>query len=150
MNWLLEILIIFREYLSWIVNLLTNSHRISDLNKSRFQTRFILEWCRNRLKVLPCKSQHCLGLINTLTTEGCSETWPFWHLNWSGFAESMQSIQCSYLKNQNLFVEVSWWFWNLHKILKILRVCKIIDCERGGYLNVKKVLFQNTLWQSTC
>ena len=31
-----------------------------------------------------------------------------------------------------------------------LRILEIIGPERRGYLNVKKVLLQNTLWQSTC
>ena len=31
-----------------------------------------------------------------------------------------------------------------------LNISKIIDWDKGGYLNVPKGLSQNTLWQSTC
>ena len=57
------------------------------------------------------------------------------------------------------FVYFSWRFWILHKILCILKkkdkilsesICEIIHPEWTCNVNVKKLLFQNTLGQSAC
>ena len=49
------------------------------------------------------------------------------------------------LKNKRLFVAFLLHFWNVHKIWNILKkrdeypsliISEIMDCERGGYLNV--------------
>ena len=50
-----------------------------------------------------------------------------------------------YLKNKRLFVDFLLHFWNVHAIYNILKkkdeypsliISEIMDCERGGYLNV--------------
>ena len=50
-----------------------------------------------------------------------------------------------YLKNKRLFVYFLLHFWNVHEIYNILKkkdeypsltISEIMDCERGGYLNV--------------
>ena len=71
---------------------------------------------------------------------------------------SSNQFKGSCLKKHKPFVELSLSFWNIHKICNIMKkkdvpyslnVCKIIGSKRRGCLNVKKVLFRNTLWQST-
>ena len=50
-----------------------------------------------------------------------------------------------YLKSKRLFVDFLLHFWNVHEIQNILKkkdeypsliISEIMDCERGGYLNV--------------
>ena len=39
------------------------------------------EWGTRRIKVLLCRVLQCVGPVNTLTAEGCSETRPTMHLS---------------------------------------------------------------------
>ena len=69
---------------------------------------------------------------------------------------SGKNLQRSYLQNQKHFLELLLHFWNLHKILSILRrrddidklnISGVIDSETCGYLNARKLLFLNILWR---
>ena len=64
-----------------------------------------------------------------------------------------------YLKKQKLFLDILLHFWNLNKILNIVKkklephnlsISKIIQSHKCGCLNVKQVLFRNTIHQSMC
>ena len=70
----------------------------------------------------------------------------------------MSTLSCNkfkrhYLKNKSLFVDFLLHFWNVYEIENFekkyeypsLIISEIMDCERGGYLNVWKVLLQKTL-----
>ena len=59
-----------------------------------------------------------------------------------------------YLRNKRLFLDFLLHFWNVHEIKSIFKkkdeypsliISEIIDAERRGYLNVWKVLLQNTI-----
>ena len=59
-----------------------------------------------------------------------------------------------YLKNKRLFVDFLLHFWNVHESLEHFEkkdeypriiISEIMDCERGVYLNVWKVLVQKTV-----
>ena len=58
---------------------------------------------------------------------------------------SRNKFKRHYLKNKRLFVDFLLHFWNVHAIQNILEkkdeyhsliISEIMDCERGGYLNV--------------
>ena len=58
---------------------------------------------------------------------------------------SRNKFKRHYLKNKRLFVHFLLHFWNVHEIYNILKkkheypsltISEIMDCERGGYLNV--------------
>ena len=58
---------------------------------------------------------------------------------------SRNKFKRHYLKNKRLFVYFLLHFWNVHEIYNILKkkdeypsltISEIMDCERGGYLNV--------------
>ena len=60
---------------------------------------------------------------------------------------SRNKFKRHYLKKKRLFVHFLLHFWNLHEIYNILKkkmsneypsliISEIMDCERGGYLNV--------------
>ena len=60
----------------------TSSPKISDLTKNDFfLTRFGSEWWKSLIKVLFCRFQQFLGLVNTFTGEGFSEARLFMHLS---------------------------------------------------------------------
>ena len=59
-----------------------------------------------------------------------------------------------YVRNKRLFLEFLLHFWNVHEIYSIFKkkheypsliIPEIIYAERRGYLNVWKVLLQNTI-----
>ena len=59
-----------------------------------------------------------------------------------------------YLPNKKPFLNFLLHFWNVHEIWSIFKkkdeypsliISEIIDAERRGYLNVLKVLLQNTI-----
>ena len=67
---------------------------------------------------------------------------------------SRNDLKRHYLKNKRLFLDFLLHFWNVHETYKILKkndenrspiFAKIIDSERGGYLNIWKVLLLNTI-----
>ena len=65
-----------REYLSSVVNVLTDSVKISDPAIADFVQLIYPEFMgkgNNRLIVVPTSFQQCLEPVNTLTTEWCSE-----------------------------------------------------------------------------
>ena len=58
---------------------------------------------------------------------------------------SRNKFKRHYLKNKRLFVNFLLNLWNVHEILHILKkkneypsliISEMLDCERGGYLNV--------------
>ena len=60
-----------------------------------------------------------------------------------------------YVENKRLFVEFLLNFWNVHTNENSSRrkdeyhsliISEIMDCKRGGYLNVWKVLLQKIMW----
>ena len=68
-------------------------------------------------------------------------------------------FHCYYLKNRKHFREFLLHFWDLHKVLSILKkknhlyklnISEVIHSEKYGYLNDRKLLFQNTLRESMC
>ena len=61
-------------------NVITNSPKISDLSKRDILqlNLFQIDPLKGK-KVLSCRFQHCLGPVNTLITEGCSQTGPLKH-----------------------------------------------------------------------
>ena len=56
---------------------------------------------------------------------------------------SWHQLQCNFLKNLNVFLRILLQFWNLQKILNILKmnypqnlnILEIIDSEIRGYVN---------------
>ena len=63
-----------------------------------------------------------------------------------------------YPKNSKYFLEILLHFLNLQKIQQVLQkkdqlhslnISKVIYSDKGGYLNVQKLLFQNTFGEST-
>ena len=93
-----------------------------------------------------------LGLfVNTLTPNGK-------HSRQNGESLRQQIQMQLSLKPKNFFrtfhciSEIYMQFWVLKKQDEShsWSISKIIASERGGYLNVEKVLFQATLRQSTC
>ena len=70
------------EYFSLVVNVLTNSRKISDHAKADFfQFNLTLNSWKNRLIVVPCSFHQFLEPVNTLITEWCSEARPFRRLS---------------------------------------------------------------------
>ena len=65
-------------------------------------------------------------------------------------------LRCNYLKNKKRFVYVFLHYGNIDQILTISKTMMtliayvITDCERRGYSNDLRVLFQKTLRQATC
>ena len=68
---------------------------------------------------------------------------------------SCNQFKYYYLTHQKLFSQFHrtsemcmkiWRFWGKNEAYNV-SICEIIDSEKRGYLNVKKVLFQNTLQQ---
>ena len=57
-----------------------NSFKISDLTKRDVLQLNISQTDDNRIKVLPRRFQQCLGPVEKLTAEGCSEAGLFRHL----------------------------------------------------------------------
>ena len=57
---------------------------------------------------------------------------------------SRNKFKRHYLKNKKHFLDFLLHFWNVHEIQNILKkkmsilliISEIMDCERGGYLNV--------------
>ena len=58
---------------------------------------------------------------------------------------SRNKFKRHYLKNKRLFVDILLHFWNVHESKNILKkkdeypsliISEIMECERGGYLNV--------------
>ena len=61
-------------------NVLPNSPNISDLTGRKiFKLDSVSDYCKNRIKVPPCRSCQFLGSGNMLIREVCSETGAFWH-----------------------------------------------------------------------
>ena len=109
MNWLRETLTFSeREYLSWGINMLTKSLKISDTTKTEFfQTEVLAKWSKNMTKLLPCRIKQYFGHFNMFTLHKCSDTWPFRHLSNHTF--------CSH------------YFWNISamRLIYFFKVCKI-------------------------
>ena len=77
-----------REYLSSVVNVLTNSVKIPDQTKEDFFLLNLPQIHEKKMSVVVSSSfQQCLEPVNTLITEWCSEARPFRrlsnHLFWS-------------------------------------------------------------------
>ena len=67
---------------------------------------------KNRIKVLSCRVQQCLGPVNTLTPERCSDKGPFTHLSKNSFRSQLLRKYLSYeahLSFQNVlsFMKIS-------------------------------------------
>ena len=54
-------------------------------SERHFPTQFISEWWNNLIKVLSCRFQKCLGVLNMLPLEGCSKTERFRKLSYHVF-----------------------------------------------------------------
>ena len=75
--------------------------------------------------------------VNTLTADN-----KYSPCNVHNFA---QQVKRHYLQNKKLFLDFLLHFWSVHEIQNILKkkdeypcliISEIMDCERGGYLNV--------------
>ena len=68
---------------------------------------------------------------------------------------SRNNFKRYYVENKWLFVEFLLHFWNVLEIWKSSKkkdeypspiISEIMDCKRGGYLNVWKVFLQKIMW----
>ena len=64
------------------------------------------------MKMLACRFQQCLGFVNTLTLEGCSETGAFGHsrnhIFWSLKLQNYLSCEADlFFQNAENFIEIS-------------------------------------------
>ena len=74
--------LLLREYLYLPINVLWSSSKFSDLIENKlFLTQFGSEWRISRIRVLFCRFQEFLGLVNTFIAKGFSERSPLMHLN---------------------------------------------------------------------
>ena len=67
---------------------------------------------------------------------------------------SPNKFKRNYLKKDSLFLDFLLLSWNVHGIWNILKkkdeypsriICQLFESERGGYLNVRNILLQNTM-----
>ena len=110
--------VLWREYVTSLDNGLTYSPKISHMSKSNiFQLYLMLEWRKRRIKVRFCRVLQCVGPVNTLTAEICSETRPAMHSNFHDF--------CSEYFRKYLSYEPQLFFENFQNITYILKIIKI-------------------------
>ena len=71
---------------------------------------------------------------NTLTADGGYpiEDWKNWH----------SQLKCNYLKNEKLFLNFLFYFWNLHKFLNILKAKVIIRANVFPKLHTVNILIR--------
>ena len=74
-----------REYLSFCVDLLTNSLRISNTTEIDFLELIYFKSDQKFGKIVPCRFKQSFGPFNILTVHKCSDTWRFWHLSYPAF-----------------------------------------------------------------